>query len=593
MQIATELPRKRFLRRLTTHDQCVLHSSRTIAQLRSRPPISHDRAALRDPGKARCRVLRPSRLSRFFLTDPIPERPAFFTRLRWGNLLGAASAAAFVGYALLVTTAFLFVRYQRELVTVQWLDLALPSRWPRYSEARGNQHVATALARAQAGQLRDALVFVRAGLARAPANRDGRLLLAELLTAARRPEAAQTTLIEGLRFHSSDPQFLVPLFDFLLQRQEDERLVRLARELLGHHPAPEPARLIALAAATASSLRGNYDRAEDFLRVVPGVADSRAGRLLAARIDAERGYRELALLELRALAAEFPTDVATHAELVTRLRQTGRRDEARRASVSFQLAHPTLARPHIELLEAYREDGDLARVAREVETLLREFSADAPALLALADFAANAGDVALARRLADHARAHRLPWEPHAFLVVEANVVARDYRAALAAIQSLTAENVDGDDRYQGLLDSLQALSCLGLGDLDTARVRLARCLNRTPLRAENLIALANRFAALGADELARQVLVRAIDADPLNQAALSRLVEFELNLNRTDDLPAHLRRLAMMRRPSPDLLRVAQHKLGSDLFLYSDERVPALDAVRLALENARPPSRP
>jgi len=45
------------------------------------------------------------------------------------------------------------------------------------------------------------------------------------------------------------------------------------------------------------------------------------------------------------------------------------------------------------------------------------------------------------------------------------------------------------------------------------------------------------------------------------------------------------------MRRPSPDIMRVAQHKLGSDLFLFSAERPAALDAVRVALEKSSRPA--
>ncbi len=35
------------------------------------------------------------------------------------------------------------------------------------------------------------------------------------------------------------------------------------------------------------------------------------------------------------------------------------------------------------------------------------------------------------------------------------------------------------------------------------------------------------------------------------------------------------------MRRPSPEILRVVQHKLGSDLFLFSSDAAATLAAVR------------
>lgn len=538
----------------------------------------------KSPEKLAAVVYHQPRLSRFFLRPRTPDAP-FFTRVRWGSVATTVVALTLAGYVSLATAAFLFLRYHHDLAALAWLDVALPSRWPRYREARGNHEVAIAQEKFRAGRLPEALIYARAGLARAPANREGRLLVAQVLMIARRPDAARDAMLDGLPFHRADPKFLTPLFGLLLQRQEDDRTIALARDFLQHGPGGEPTRIACLAGATAAWLRGNYDQAEDFLRGAPGLAEARDGRLVAAKIDAERGYRDLALVELRALAADFPNDLEAHTELVARLRQAGLRDEARRLSLSFQFAHPAEAAPRIELLHAYRDDGDAARVAREVEALTQDFATNAPALLALADFAANTGDVALARRLVEHARQHKLPWEPHAFLVIEATVVKRDFRSALDTINRLTAENSDWRERYPGLIDSLQALSYLGVGDAEASRLLLASFLHQPLLRAENLVALANRFAALGADEPARQILARAIDVDPLNQAALTRLVEFDLNLNRIDELPAHLQRLVAMRRPSPDILRVAQHKLGSDLFLFSRERAPALDAVRVALK--------
>ena len=137
------------------------------------------------------------------------------------------------------------------------------------------------------------------------------------------------------------------------------------------------------------------------------------------------------------------------------------------------------------------------------------------------------------------------------------------------------------------LLSSLQSIAHYGLGNIDAAHLFLTYFLNQPNLRAKNLLAIANRLTAIDASEEARPTLLRAIAVDPPNQAAVSRLVE--LDLNHIDELPAHLRRLLTMRKPSPHILRVAQHKLGSDLFLFSAERPAVLEAVRVALERIPP----
>ena len=39
------------------------------------------------------------------------------------------------------------------------------------------------------------------------------------------------------------------------------------------------------------------------------------------------------------------------------------------------------------------------------------------------------------------------------------------------------------------------------------------------------------------------------------------------------------------MRRPSPDLLRVAHHRLGGDAFLFAPDRAPVLASIRAHLD--------
>lgn len=508
-------------------------------------------------------------------------------RVHWRRIGGVGALGVVGSYALLVLLAFWFVRSERKLDTVGLADLALPWRWGNYRVARGEQHLANARRLAAEGKFREALVYARAGVAQSPDNRDGRLLLVDLLLGTRWLPFARQTLLEGLNRHGHDPKYLHRVVMFLLQQQEDAEVVALATRLLTKLPADgEAARVLAMGAATACYFRGNYDQAEDFLHRAARLGESRDGRLLRAKMENDRGYRELALLELRQLAAEWPHDAEIHRELVSQLRLRGLTDEARRSSLAFQIAHPSQPGPRIELLQAYRDAGDHARVEREADALLRDIGSDSEALLALAEFAANAGDVPLVRRAASQIGSGHPDNDPYAFLAAEAAIVAGDYQGALASVRAAVAEKTDWSGNYPALFDSLQAIAQLGLGDVSNARPFLTKFLAQRNLRAENLLLVANRLAALNGNELARQTLLRAVEVDPENQAALARLIEFDLILNRVDDLPSHVHRFVAMRRPSPEILRVVQHKLGSDLFLFSPEKPAALEAVRVALIN-------
>lgn len=508
----------------------------------------------------------------------------WWRRLDWRRTLAVSSSLAFMVYVAGVGAIFGFVRFSRGVEGVRFVDLLLPSRWGNYQIARGNQHLATAKHLTAQRMSREALLYARTGLAKAPANREGRLLLFELLLAMGRVDEARSTLLDGVAFHANDPIFLRPLLTFLLHQQEDRRVVELVRQCLPHvGVATEQARLLVFAAAMASFHRGNFDVAEDFLRGDGGLAGSRDGRLLMAKIEWDRGYRELALVQLRGLAAELPRDRDVQRELVSHLRRHGLHDEARRSGLSFHLAFPDQPSARLELLRGYRLTNDEERATREVEALLRDFPDDQSAGLALADYAASKGDVALVRRIAERAVDRRWPREALAMLTIEALIVARDFPAALASIRSYRENFSAGERRNGGVCDSLQAAALFGLGDATAAAIYLNAFLGQANLRADNLLAVANRFVELGAEEPARRVLSRAVEIDPQNQAALSRLVELDILANEGEDLARHLQQLIRMRRPPPDILRVAQQKLGSDLFLFSRECALAWEALRTA----------
>lgn len=526
-------------------------------------------------------LFSPRRLLRWFCpagTD------SWYRRTRWGRVTTVTIAAGCVGIAAGITLVYAAARHFAGNEAVRFADIALPWRWANYEVARGDAYLRAANHCLKRRKWAEALSLARRGLERSPANLGGRLMLAELYLGRRQPDQARRVLWDGLRYHSTDPRFLQPLLAFHAERQEDAVIIGVARKYLGRGAlGAAAAQLLAHAAATASYLRGHYDQAEDFLQEEPSLAGTAAGRLLAAKIEYDRGFRELGLMRLRQLAAETPRHVDIQRELIDRLRRQGLHDEARRAALSLQIAQPALAGPRLELLAAYHLAGDTARLGAEIESMLRDFATDAAALLLLADFAANRGDAGLVARIEQQAGARGLPTAAYGFLAVEAAIVARDYPRALAGIRQLQQRGTEEGAR-RAVLHSLQAIAHCGAGETVEARVFLAAYLGEQDLRAGNLLAVANRLAALNASDLARQALMRAIEIDPANQAVLMRLIEFDLTLERVADLPLHVERYLQMRRPSAELLRVVQHKLGSDHFLFSQEAARALQAVHETL---------
>jgi thioredoxin-like negative regulator of GroEL len=506
-------------------------------------------------------------------------------RIHWKRLPAFLVVMALVVWIGGASAAYVFVKYRRGFSEVKFSDmLFLPARWDAYEVARGEFLIKKAQEDLKAQKFREAFYGLRLGLIKAPANKEGRLLLAQFYGLWKRPDMTRETLLDGFAYHKRDLDYLKGLFAFLLQQQDDEQVLAYYKELLGNDREINPRnQLVALAAASSCYFRGNYDQAESILNTYQ-LDSSRDGRLLIARINWDRGAKEQALDRLRELAADLPNDEEVYSQTVTYLRELGRDDEARRESFIRALSNPKNARARIDQLYALQKQGDSAAVSANVDDIYQDFQHDANALLALADFAANSGNPTLAKRIYDHAKKEDLNWEGAALMTVEANIVAGKYQDALELVRTLLKENPEWSKRYYSVFNGLQAIAQYGLGDAESAQLFLNNFLAQSNVRADNLIAVSKRLVSVGAKTQARQVLEQATKADPLNQAALSGLIKLDLELGNIPALAGNLRTLLTMRRPSVDILREAQKKLGSDLFLFAPNRTALLKDLRSAI---------
>ena len=504
-------------------------------------------------------------------------------QIYWKQLGLAIITLALIGWFGGAAAGYVFIKYKRGFSEVRYTDILLLRR-KAYQEASGDFLIKNAQAQIKEQKFREAFYGLRVGLTKSPANKEGRLLLAQFYGLWKRPDLTRQTLLDGFAFHQDDPDYLKTLFTFLLQQQDDQQVLAYYKTLLDKDDAITPRnQLVALAAASSCYFRGNYDEAESILRRYQ-LEGSRDGRLLTARISWDRGAKDLAIDQLHALAGELPNDEEIYTQTVTYLREADRENEARRESFIRALANPNNARARIDQLYAFNKEGDIASVKMHVEEIFRDFATNPNALLALADFAANSGNPALARRVYDHCKARNMNWEGAALMTVEANIVAKQYQTALELVRELLKENPEWGKRYYAVFNGLQAIANYGLGDAEAAQLFLNNFLSQANVRADNLIAVSKRLLAVGAKSQARQVLDQATKADPLNQAALSNLIQLDLDLNNTTPLAANVRKLLAMRKPSRTLLRTAYIRLGSDLFLFAPDRTALLQDLSDAL---------
>lgn len=487
-------------------------------------------------------------------------------------------------YLGLTTAAWFFVRHVRHIEGVAYADIALPTRWERYKVSRGNHHVASAFKLLAQGKFNAGFQQLRIGLARAPQNRDGRMALAGLYAQTGRVDLAQTTLLDGLGYHANDQDYVTTALDFLSSQAHDRKTLEICSRLMAD-PLLNPAihTLAALRSAQASIFMGNYDEAEAMLTQSHLNSDPQ-GRLLLAQIEWERGYQELALIMLRNLADEFPANEAVYAKLAAYLKESGLDDELGRRAVLNQLAHPDSIRSYIDRFYALARADDPAALPKAVDQAYTTFQDSASALLALADYAATEGEVSLVKRIADRfitnawadARATQL-------MVIEATLVMEDYAEALVRSQQLLSEP-DLEPRYKQIATGLQALAFYGVGDPVAGYANLSSLMTQSDLRAESLLGIANRLLAMERQAPAREILAHAVKLDPRNQAALTRLLEFDLDHQNIPAVAGNLRALTAMRHPSPVVLKRAQTVLGSDSYLFLPGRAELLTLLQNTL---------
>lgn len=495
--------------------------------------------------------------------------------LRW---FGYCALAGVLLYGVGVFCFSFYFKYIRGFPDVRYRDIALPQRWERIDRTIGRHLIASAHEAFHRGEPQVGIHYLRAGLRKSPDHQDARRALAQIHLLSGEHSQAGSLLLDGLLHHADDARYVAGLLEYLFARQDDESAKAVCDDLLaGKYATSSTTRqLAAWGAATACYHRGRYDFATDYL-VGHRLTATREGRLLLARIEWERGYPELALNALRALAAEFPGDEEIHLQLARYLHEHDHPDERRRLLLLLSVARPDLPYPRLSRLEEFSRAGETTRFEAECAVLLRDYSGNPSALLAVGDFAAGLGNIALAQRVKTLLGDDFLSAQTAELLVAETRLNAGDPAGASADLDTLLAPERQLAPELHTAALGLRAVSLFSLGRNATGQAALQEFMSRPGLRPANLQAVAQRLIGFGAVQAAQAALLRAVEIDPFNQAALTQLLQLEIQSGELDRLPKHLGQLLQMRKPARATLLAAQHVLGRDQLLFSPAHRQAL----------------
>ena len=116
----------------------------------------------------------------------------------------------------------------------------------------------------------------------------------------------------------------------------------------------------------------------------------------------------------------------------------------------------------MELLYIYNKSEDFDREQRETQRMLKQFRDDEGALQALANFAADTGNIDLARRTYEEALESEFAVDAFALLLIESHLVSKDYEGALSFSEELLKERPDWLTQRWAILNSLRAVASYG-----------------------------------------------------------------------------------------------------------------------------------
>ena len=497
--------------------------------------------------------------------------------VQWGRLIGTFTLLATIGWFALAGALYLHFKYNKEFDQASYAKMLtlLPFGLEAHRVEMGNYHVERGLEEIKEGNYRDALRLLRLGVSRSPANLEGRRTLAEFYEVAlKRHDIATNLLLEGMELGGTqDIDYLKQTLRVLLRYQMDEAIQNLADKYLPKEPElTDINRTLAFGAANANYLRGNYDLADDYI-IDYNLIESVEGILLSAQISWDRGSKIAAMTKMEYSIEKFPNSEPLLMQLSRYHRELGEIDEARRYAILRNVSDPLSAAPRLELLYIYNKSEDFEREQREAERMLQQFRNDEPALQSLANFAADTGNIDLARRTYEEALENEFGIHSFALLLIEAHMVDEDYQGALDFCEELVKERPDWLNQSWAIFNSLRAVASYGMNRPDLGEIYLQDFVDGKNNQPQTYMAVSRRFTEIDRHQQASKILAVAYKKAPTNQKILSELIRVELYLGNTENLNRLLSRLLQMRRPEMGLLTDAYTKLGSDRFIFTPDR--------------------
>jgi tetratricopeptide (TPR) repeat protein len=377
---------------------------------------------------------------------------------------------------------------------------------------------------AQQKRSAEAIALLEEALTRDEAPAELGTLVAQLHSAAGDEPAAETAL-RGFVERSDSPAAVVPLVEFLSERDRTEDLLTALDGALARFPDEARLRLLRTEALL------EMDRTEDARAESDHFAEATfegdpQNQYLGARLALAEGKAEAAAQQLRNLAPRLDLST-TQFWLGRALEESGDSEGARRRYGLAQQRDPGWLAPAAAMLALDQKRGDWRAVAGAARILVARAPHQMGGWVALVDALENLREGDAAEQVARQALG-RFPDRPEPHLLLAKSLRARGRTdEALAALDE--AERLGATPEL-----AAERVLTLGMGGRVEEGIAVARAaLATTPDSADLHAALASLLFAAGAADEGAAETDRALELDPGEPRPLRVRCEFRAATNR------------------------------------------------------------
>lgn len=430
--------------------------------------------------------------------------------------------------------------------------------------------------------------YIGTGAQLTPANLEAQRLCADLFFAFQRPLDGYQLLEESLVFAKQDQDYFRNYVTRCFMLDQDARLIATAEKYMADQGvAPAIRSDLQIAAAQAHFLRGNFTEAAKLIKdhQLDRTAD---GYLLNCQILWESGDRAGALAEVDAALAAYPAGGRLLEMKAYWLKESGELARAKDCLDLLAISMPDKPGPLIQSLYLLPGEGNRAARAAIVEKAVARHGNNEQAMLDLARYGNDVADVALTARLAKHAKDRRFSNRVRFDLVhVEALLNAGRARETILLVDDLykQAERDQWVPETRMAFEALRTIAYFADGQTEIGSINLQKLMQNRSVPPQVLISASRKLIAAKRYDEANEVLIQAHLQNESNQAVLQQIVQLKLDHPRiAADLETYLRRLMLNRRPSKEALRTALRRLGSDVYLFSNDRETLLRDIEAKL---------